>query len=140
MSHYNRGDLTQFRNTNRIYELYDEFLDAIRETGATPVIISDIPECGKPACLAQNLDNVSACYCDFSRAYSEFWMTALSSAAQRNNVAFINVTDLFCYDSFCPPIVANYRVMRDLDHVSDQYAGFLTPYFIEKLKKADVPL
>jgi len=52
----------------------------------------------------------------------------LVAAAERTGVAVVDLTDQFCDETTCYPVVGNVIVYRDYSHLSVEYAVALAPY------------
>jgi len=100
-----------------------------------PVLFTGVPYCGiNPTyCLAKNMHSVNACGCSRPQAIKKKWVDADRKAARRWNIPFIDPTDLFCTEEFCPPIVKNFRVTSDGDHLTVAFSTYLSPYLEELL-------
>jgi len=55
------------------------------------------------------------------------------------NVRFIDMTDYFCDESRCLPVVGNIVVYRDDSHITATYARSLAPILARKLAKVMPP-
>jgi len=131
-----------FEDYDAVQKAYTDFFPKLKQLGVSPALISDVPSCAVDSskCLSEHLNDVQSCSCSLSNAVSAFWIEAELDAAISNGVPYVNVVDLFCIDSRCPPIVDHYRVLRDSNHMSDEYARFLAPYFEQKLLNTNINL
>jgi len=100
-----------------------------------PVLFTGVPYCGiYPAyCLAANIHTVYACGCSRTQAVKKKWVDADRKAARRWQIPFIDPADLLCTEEFCPPIIRNYRVTSDGDHLTVAFSTYLSPYLEELL-------
>lgn len=77
-------------------------------------------ECGSPASLYA-LDRPSA-------------LTERSDVP--DNVHYVDLTELFCPDGFCPAVIGNVLVYHDNSHLTATYARTLAPFLGEELQAA----
>jgi len=147
MSHSYRSPASiDFRDPERVKVAYTEFFNQMKARiwwrEVTPIILGDSPTCDldNADCLALHLNEVQKCSCPLNESRVEFWIETEKTAAKVNQVAYVDIEDLFCVDSSCPPIVQGLRVLRDSNHVSYPYANFLAPYLVSKLISANVTL
>lgn len=52
------------------------------------------------------------------------------------NVDFIDLTDFFCFDGHCPPVIGNVLVYYDRNHITVTYARTLGPFVEEQILAA----
>jgi peptidoglycan/LPS O-acetylase OafA/YrhL len=53
-----------------------------------------------------------------------------------SNVRFVDMIDLFCGTLTCPAIIGDVVVYRDKSHITDTYAGVLTPFLEQRMRSA----
>jgi peptidoglycan/LPS O-acetylase OafA/YrhL len=102
----------------------------LRSTGAKVIFLRDFPAPGftGPTCVAENLDDYSAC--DFSRA--DQWprddaILSAVDAVKRVRVVDINATICDPAGETCPVVADNILRYRDDSHISATYARILAP-------------
>jgi peptidoglycan/LPS O-acetylase OafA/YrhL len=101
----------------------------LRATGAVVLVLGPVPDPhgNVPTCLSDHLDAASACAPDRAAAVNEAGMAAEAVATAAGGGQYAPLTDLFCATSTCPVVVGNQLVFRDDNHLSIDYAQFLTP-------------
>lgn len=52
------------------------------------------------------------------------------------NVRFVDLSDLYCDDYVCPPIIGNVRVYRDENHITETYMRTMSPMVEKRVKRA----
>ncbi|MPY80091.1 MAG: acyltransferase family protein [Actinophytocola sp.] len=52
------------------------------------------------------------------------------------NVRFVDLSDLYCDDYVCPPIIGNVRVYRDENHITQTYMSTMSPMVEKRVKHA----
>lgn len=50
-----------------------------------------------------------------------------------SNVSFVDVSDAYCTEDFCPPVIGNVLVYMDNNHVTSSYMETMSPLMEEKL-------
>jgi peptidoglycan/LPS O-acetylase OafA/YrhL len=99
-------------------------------SGKDVFVIKDIPPTrgdNVPNCLADNSDRRLAC----ATRKADLPPDAAEDAAvamDEPRVRLIDLTDQFCDDRICYPVVGDLVVYRDVGHLSREYAKALAPY------------
>ncbi|MBI5161998.1 MAG: acyltransferase [Micrococcales bacterium] len=96
--------------------------------GATVLGIRDVPAstAGTRQCVDRNPRNTRVCSLDQSEVLGRDY---LALAAQRvPGARLVEVTDLFCRDGRCPPVIGDVLVYRDAQHLTATYARSAAPY------------
>ncbi|WP_084037318.1 acyltransferase family protein [Haloechinothrix halophila] len=52
------------------------------------------------------------------------------------NVRFVDLSDLYCDNYVCPPIIGNIRVYRDENHITQTYMRSMSPMVENRVKRA----
>ena len=101
----------------------------LTDAGHRVYVLADPPSPGgdAPNCLAQNPDDFAACTVPRDQALPEDVQIAAVEAAADPQVHLIDLTEAFCDDSTCYPVVGNVIVYRDYSHLSVEYAQLLAP-------------
>jgi hypothetical protein len=99
------------------------------EAGKDVFAIRDvpIPESNVPNCLAAHPGEPDACGIRAENRERDPLADA-AQAADDPRVHLIDLTDRFCSDDTCYPVVGNLIVYRDYSHLSDEYSAALVPY------------
>jgi hypothetical protein len=99
--------------------------------GATPKPPQDVPEClsahlsNAPACTAPTADEVDAAVAARERR-----------AVSRAGGTYLDVAPWICTETRCAVVVGNLLVFRDDNHVTPEFARWLTPVFASALQNA----
>ncbi len=78
-----------------------------------------------PDCLAGHPRDYAACATPRAESLPP---DPLVAAAERSGVAVVDLTEQFCDETTCYPVVGNVIVYRDYSHLSVEYARALAPY------------
>lgn len=106
--------------------------------GGLPVAaIADVPE-PDPAvieCLtAADVDLAADCRAPRAEATATFDpQPGAVEHLNRPDVTLIDLTDVYCDDQECLPVVGGVTVYRDDDHLTDTFAGTLAPYLADAM-------
>jgi peptidoglycan/LPS O-acetylase OafA/YrhL len=107
---------------------YAELWHSWQETGIPVAAIAAVPRTqgeNVPDCLAAHPDDFAVCAVARAEALPPDPMVA---AAELTNARLVDLSDQFCDDSTCYPVVGSIIVYRDYSHLSAEYAEALTPY------------
>lgn len=76
-----------------------------------------------PACLAVHVDDPGACSFERERGVISSGTVAIRAAGERvPEVDIIDMTDIFCNETTCPPIIGGVLVFRQGSHITNTYA------------------
>ncbi len=91
------------------------------------VMLGDTPnsQYWVPGCLSGNLHSILACATPVSYAVDSSWQTATAAAASAAGVSYVDPTVWVCSSSPCPPVVANFVIYRDSQHLTTTFASAL---------------
>ncbi|MBO0589492.1 acyltransferase family protein [Sporosarcina sp. E16_8] len=105
--------------------------------GITTVFaVRDNPRMKKdiPSCL-ENADNPLECAITRDEGVSKV-LPWENTEGIPSNVIFADLTDYFCDDQICYPVIGNVIVYRDNNHLTAQYAKTLAPFLKKPLQEA----
>ncbi|MFP5333974.1 MAG: acyltransferase family protein [Actinomycetes bacterium] len=103
--------------------------------GKRVVVIAAVPRTfgeNVPSCLAQNPDDLLSCAVPRDRALPGDVMLQAAERLDDPALRVVDLSDRFCDDSMCYPVVGNVIVYRDFSHLSAEYASLLVPYLAER--------
>jgi peptidoglycan/LPS O-acetylase OafA/YrhL len=91
------------------------------------VMLGDTPnsQLWVPICLSGHRDSILACATPVTTAVSSSWRAATAAAASAAGVSFLDPTVWVCPSSPCPPVVANFVIFRDNQHMTAVFASAL---------------
>nr|WP_174372117.1 acyltransferase family protein [Nocardia araoensis] len=101
----------------------------LREMGAAVLVLGGVPDphATVPACVAEHIDDASACAPARAVAVDDAGIAAERAAATAGGGQYADLTSLFCTTARCPVIVGNTLVYRDDNHLTSGYATTLAP-------------
>jgi hypothetical protein len=101
----------------------------LRATGATVLVMGAVPSPRRnvPTCLSDHLDSAAACGLDRATALDDSGVAAEAAAAAAGGGRYADVSALFCTPLRCPVVVGDQLVFRDDNHISVEYARWLSP-------------
>jgi hypothetical protein len=101
----------------------------LRATGATVLVVGPVPYPGTnvPTCLSGHLDSAAACGLARAPALDDSGIAAEAAAASAGGGRYADVSGLFCTADRCPVVVGNELVYRDDNHITLEYARWLSP-------------
>lgn len=115
-------------------------LEAIRESGAQPVVLGDIPRLpGMLDCLALHQRNVQACSESAAGALSSNYADADRFAAGNTESLYIDPVPWFC-SALCTGVIGDFVPYTNDYHVTATYARYLTPLLENAILAALSPL
>ena len=116
------------------HEVWQDWTDS----GKDVFVIKDIPRTqggNVPNCLATNPDDRLACATTTAELPPDAIADAAASADDPR-VHLVDLTDQFCDDTTCYPVVGDMIVYRDYSHLSAEYSEALVPYITEQVDAA----
>ncbi len=85
------------------------------------------PRFDVPACLADNLEDESACDAPAARAVDRELLDLQRRVAEDGGARFVDPTPWLCTDTTCPAVVGDHLVYADEDHIAVPYSRALAP-------------
>ncbi|MGQ4600255.1 SGNH hydrolase domain-containing protein [Nocardia sp. R6R-6] len=101
----------------------------LRELGAAVLVLGGVPDphATVPACVAEHVDDASACAPTRAVAVDAAGIAAERAAVTAGGGQYADLTSLFCTAARCPVVVGNTLVYRDDNHITSSYARTLGP-------------
>jgi peptidoglycan/LPS O-acetylase OafA/YrhL len=101
----------------------------LRAAGSTVLVLGGVPDphATVPACVAEHIDDASACAPARPVAVDDAGSAAEHAAVTAGGGRYADLTSLFCTAARCPVIVGNNLVYRDDNHITSGYAMALAP-------------
>lgn len=109
------------------------------DRGTKIVAIHDIPRpSGRQAsCALKHPTHLKLCVTDYAVAMRQTdWLYKTSETVP--GTARIDMTEFFCRDKACPDVIGHTFAYRDDSHLSATYGRTLTPFFAQKLSRAEL--
>jgi peptidoglycan/LPS O-acetylase OafA/YrhL len=100
-------------------------------------VIGDTPRSAYdvPVCLSKHRDSILACSTPYTSAVSPSWLAAGAAASASGHVTFIDPTVWICPSRPCPPVIGNFLVFWDMQHLATPFSAALADYLGEALPK-----
>jgi peptidoglycan/LPS O-acetylase OafA/YrhL len=89
--------------------------------GDTPISQFDVP-----VCVSAHTNSLLACSTPVDKAVNWPWHDAIKTTAQNAGVAYVDPTYWICSSSPCPPVVGDFLVYHDNQHLTPPFARALT--------------
>ncbi|WP_245234032.1 acyltransferase family protein [Mycobacterium sp. PS03-16] len=107
----------------------------LRSTGADVLVLGPVPDPQStvPSCVSDHMDDVVACSPDRGIALHANGIAAEAAAVHGAGGRYADLGELFCTAQRCPVIVGGLLVYRDDNHITGEYAQWLTPAMAEIL-------
>lgn len=113
---------------------YIDKWEELKKNDINVLAIKDTPraEFDIPTCIDMNGEDAEECFIsnDLEDLTDEIEKLTLS------NVYYSDLTNKFCENDFCKPIVGNILVYKDAHHITSTYSKTLAPFVGEELNKA----
>lgn len=102
---------------------------ALRDNGSAVLVLGPVPDphATVPSCLAEHLDDATACSPTRAEGVNEAGVTDERAVTTAAGGQYAELTPLFCTAAQCPAIIGNTLVYRDDNHITATYAGILQP-------------
>lgn len=114
-------------------------LDAIATSGAKLLVIGDTPKTAGdniPLCLSAHQQDISACGNERSEAVLSERLAVLAETAPAHHATYVDPSNWFCTDTFCPAVISNVVVYSDDSHLTDSYARYRAPQIAAAIRYA----
>lgn len=105
----------------------------LRSTGAEVLVLGPVPDPQStvPSCVSDHMDDVDACAPERPIALNANGIAAEAAAVRGAGGHYADLSEWFCTVQRCPVIVGNTLVYRDDNHITGEYAEWLTPAMAE---------
>jgi peptidoglycan/LPS O-acetylase OafA/YrhL len=112
----------------RLPESYLRIWSHLDEAGIPVIALRDTPrfEHQVPECVVEHDEDLLACGKSRSAAFAAESLDELLVHAPPN-VRGIDLTERFCTDTVCPPVIGNVLVYRDRNHITVSYSRSVAP-------------
>jgi peptidoglycan/LPS O-acetylase OafA/YrhL len=100
-------------------------------------VIGDTPRSAfdVPVCLSKHRDSILACATPYASALNPSWLAAGAAAAAWGHATFIDPSVWICPSRPCPPVIGNFLVFRDKQHLATPFSAALADYLGAALPK-----
>ncbi|WP_269082787.1 acyltransferase family protein [Allosalinactinospora lopnorensis] len=101
----------------------------LESAGSEIVAIRDTPRSQPriPECVERHTDDLDECTNSEDEALAQEDPQELAAEARDTGADVLDLTDRFCADGDCPPVVGNVLVYRDSHHLTEAYSRLLAP-------------
>jgi hypothetical protein len=115
-----------------------ESLDAVKANVGKMLFLADTPHplADVPDCLAQHVDDVSACNIPASSGIESAGRLAEITGAKAAGAIVIDPADWFCTETTCPTVIQNTIVYLDASHITGAYALLREPQLAAAVNSA----
>jgi hypothetical protein len=117
---------------NQWKQYLESLLKSVASPTTTSVVIGQIPYLQGTECLARGLPDVQRCSVSPRFSFVPPYNRAERAAALAEGARYIDVTPWLCAKR-CSPVIANYDVYVDGDHLSTGYTLYLEGVLAQKL-------
>jgi peptidoglycan/LPS O-acetylase OafA/YrhL len=102
-------------------------LERLAQSTDHVVVLGDTPKSDfdVPVCLSAHRDSILACATPLAHAVSANWQKATADAARSAGATYVDPSIWVCPSAPCPPVVGNFLVYRDNQHLTPPYAEAL---------------
>ncbi|MBI4882481.1 MAG: hypothetical protein HY826_00335 [Actinobacteria bacterium] len=114
-------------------------LDAVGASGAKLLVIGDTPKTNGdnvPLCVSAHPLDIAPCGNTRSNAVLDERLAELAEAAPAHHATYVDPSNWFCTETFCPAVIANLVVYRDDSHLTDSYARYRWPQIAQAIRVA----
>ncbi|CAN5574768.1 hypothetical protein BH10ACT2_BH10ACT2_25430 [soil metagenome] len=114
-------------------------LDAIGASGAKLLVISDTPKTNGDniaRCVNGHPLDIAPCGNKRSKAVLTERLAVLAETAPLHHATYVDTSNWFCTDTFCPAVIGGAVVYSDDSHLSDSYARYRAPQMAAAIQLA----
>jgi len=136
-NHFAVGARGQEDNQDRLATGLVQTWQRLTDQGIQIAAIRGTPRMGQlvPNCIAENPLNPESCAIDRATAVNHGGAVPMAVDRSNGQVSLIDMTDVFCGDSTCQPIVGNVLVYRDESHITKTYMKTVAPVLEDRLSR-----
>jgi len=105
-------------------------LDAIGASGAKMLVVGDTPKSNGdniPLCVSGHQANIAPCGNSRSKAVLDERLASIAQAAPAHHATYLDTSNWFCTESFCPAVIGGIVVYSDDSHLTDSYVRYRAP-------------
>jgi peptidoglycan/LPS O-acetylase OafA/YrhL len=124
---YIRPDGSRYSDSEGL-EIYEQGMEttlrAIAHVSGHVVMLGDTPisQYDPPVCVSAHPSSLLACSTPTGTAIRWPWHDAIQTAALTAGVAYVDPTYWVCSSSPCPPVVGDFLVYSDYQHITPEFA------------------
>jgi len=114
-------------------------LDAVGASGAKMLVIGDTPKTNGdniPLCVSGHQQNIAPCGNSRSKAVLDERLAVLAQTAPAHHATYVDTSNWFCTDTFCPAVIGSLVVYSDDSHLTDSYARYRAPQMAAAIQVA----
>jgi hypothetical protein len=114
-------------------------LDTIGASGAKLLVIGDTPKTNGDnvaLCVNSHQRDIARCGNSRSKAVFDDRMAMLADTALAHHATYVDPSNWFCTETFCPAVIGNLVVYRDNTHLTDSYARYRAPQIAQAIRFA----
>jgi len=114
-------------------------LDAVGASGAKLLVIGDTPKSNGdeiPGCVSSHRKDIKRCGNSRVRAVRDDRLAVLAETAPLHHATYVDPSNWFCTETFCPAVIGNLVVYRDTSHLTDSYARYRAPQIAQAIRVA----
>ena len=114
-------------------------LDAVAASGAKTLVIGDTPKSNGeniPLCVSSHQQDIARCGNSRSEAVLDERLAVLAETAPLHHATYVDPSNWFCTETFCPAIIGTIVVYSDDSHLTDSYARYRAPQIAQAIRVA----
>jgi len=114
-------------------------LDAVGASGAKLLVIGDTPKTNGeeiPGCVSSHRKDIKRCGNSRANAVRDDRLAVLAETAPLHHATYVDPSNWFCTETFCPAVIGDLVVYRDDSHLTDSYARYRAPQIAQAIRVA----
>ncbi len=114
-------------------------LDIVGASGAKMLVLGDTPKTNGdniPLCLSSHQQDISRCGNKRSKAVLDARLMVLAQTALAHHATYVDPSNWFCTDTFCPVVIGGVVVYSDDSHLTDSYVRYRAPQVADAIRVA----
>lgn len=114
-------------------------LDALAVSGTKLLVISDTPKSigeSIPLCVSAHQQDISRCGNSRSEAVLEERLAVLAETAPLHHATYVDTSNWFCTETFCPAVINSIVVYSDDSHLTDSFVRYRSPQIAQAIRVA----
>ncbi len=137
-----RRGLVGFSGANAIREWGEGLgrsLDLIGTSGAKLLVIGDTPKTNGdniPLCVSSHQADIAPCGNKRSKAVLDARLAILAESAPAHHATYVDTSNWFCTETFCPAVIGSLVVYSDDSHLTDSFVRYRAPQIAQAIRVA----
>ena len=114
-------------------------LDLVGTSGAKLLVVGDTPKSkgeSIPVCVSGHQADIAPCGNKRSKAVLDERLAVLAATAPAHHAIYVDTSNWFCTETFCPAVIGSIVVYSDDSHLTDSFVRYRAPQMAQAIRVA----